>query len=69
VRESQAKLTELCRFLGLSADADYLKACTSILHETPQTSRQLVQWDARHIEQVAREMERFDFLKGYRFED
>ncbi|MDP1546582.1 MAG: sulfotransferase [Anaerolineales bacterium] len=69
VRESELQLAELCRFLGLSADTDYLKACASILHDTPQTSRQMVQWDARHIKQVAREMERFDFLKGYHFEE
>lgn len=68
VRDGQTKLAELCRFLGLDADADYLNACASILHKSPQTSRQLVAWDARHIEQVAREIERFDFLQGYRFE-
>lgn len=69
VRNGQEKLAELCQFLGLEADLDYLKACTSILHPEPQTSRQWVQWDARHIAQVAREMERFDFLQGYRFEE
>jgi len=68
VRESNTKLAELCLFLDLEVDAEYLKACASILLDTPQTSRQWVQWDTRYIKQVAREMERFDFLQGYHFE-
>jgi hypothetical protein len=69
VRDSKTKLAELCQFLDLEVDAEYLKACASILLDTPQTSRQWVQWDSGYIKQVARAMERFDFLQGYRFED
>ena len=68
VLQGGTKLAEICRFLGLEVDADYLNACTTILHATPQTSRQLVDWDAGHIAQVAGEIERFDFLHGYSFE-
>jgi hypothetical protein len=68
VRDGKTKLADLCRFLGLEAEPGYLDACTSILEPAPQTSRQWVQWDAAHIEQVAREIKRFDFLQGYHFE-
>jgi hypothetical protein len=68
VRENKKNLSELCNFLGLDANAEYLKACSSILQPVPQTSREWVQWDDAHIKRVVREMERFDFLQGYRFE-
>jgi hypothetical protein len=68
VRDGESKLAGICEFLGLQAEPDYLKACAGILHTAPETSRQWVKWDAAHIEQVAREMDRHDFLEGYSFE-
>ena len=68
VRDGESKLAGICEFLGLQAEPDYLKACAGILHAAPETSRQWVKWDAAHIEQVALEMDRYDFLKGYSFE-
>jgi hypothetical protein len=56
------------RLIGLQAEPDYLKACTGILHDTPQTSRQWVKWDPDHIERVAAEINHYEFLHGYSFE-
>ncbi len=69
VRNGRTELANLCLFLGLEAGNDYLSACVSILHPGPETSRQWVFWDLPHIEQVAREMKRYDFLHGYEFEN
>lgn len=68
VRDGKTKLTEICQFLGLQAEPDYLKACTEILHDVPETSREWVIWDATHIDRVAAEIKRYDFLDGYSFE-
>ncbi len=68
VRDGRTHLTNICEFLGLQAEPDYLTACTDILHDAPETSRQWVTWDAAHIDQVAAQIERFDFLSGYAFQ-
>jgi hypothetical protein len=68
VQDGEKNLTGICQFLGLQVEPNYLKACTKILHDTPQTSRQWVKWDASQINRVAVEIERYDFLQGYSFE-
>ncbi len=68
VQNGEFKLTEICKFLGLQAEPDYLKACTQILHDSPETSRQWVSWDTTHIDQVAMKIQHYDFLHGYSFE-
>jgi hypothetical protein len=68
VQDGKTKLTEMCQFLGLQAEPDYLKACVKILHDAPETSRQWVIWDTEHINQVAAQIKRYDFLEGYSFE-
>jgi len=68
VRNGKTRLTEICQFLGLRADPEYLNACTGILHDAPETSRQWVKWDAANIGRVAVEINRYDFLHGYSFE-
>jgi hypothetical protein len=68
VRDGESKLTEICQFLGLQAEPEYLKACTQILHDAPETSRQWVTWDPTHIEQVAVKIQNYDILRGYSFE-
>ena len=68
VQGKGTKLKELCQFLGLQAEPDYLQACTGILHDAPETSRQWVTWDESHIAQVAEKISQYDFLNGYTFE-
>ena len=68
VRDAKTRLTEICQFLGLQTEPDYLNACAGILHDTPETSRQWVQWDSGHINRVAAEIDRYEFLHGYSFE-
>ena len=68
VRNGELKLKEICSFLGLPAEPDYIGACARVLHKTPDTHRHLVKWDASHIDRVAGEITRFDFLDGYSLE-
>lgn len=68
VTDPEARLAEICRFLGLEPHGDYLRACAGILRRTPDSHRGMVPWDARRIEEVRRRMEPYDFLRGYFFE-
>lgn len=69
VRHAEMNLTQVCGFLGIETSAEYLQACTRILHKEPDQNRHLVQWDAKSIDVVKSKMEQFDFLQGYSFEN
>ena len=61
-------LTAICNFLELDARDDYLEACVSILHPSPDQARHRVDWDAHWIAEVKRRMDGIDFLAGYTYE-
>lgn len=69
VRQPQVKLAEICRFLGVEAGEDYLGACASIVHDSPERSRDMVAWQADWIEMVEERIAQVDFLEGYSFEN
>ncbi|HSL46390.1 MAG TPA: sulfotransferase [Anaerolineales bacterium] len=69
VNHPEKKLAEICAFLGLSAMPEYLAACASILHESPERSRNMVKWKPEWIDQVKTRMAQYDFLAGYSFEE
>jgi len=69
VNQPQKELAGICGFLGLEAMPEYLRACASILHESPERSRHLVKWEPEWIERVNSRMTQYDFLAGYSFED
>jgi hypothetical protein len=69
VNQPEKRLAEICNFLGLEATPDYLKACASILHNSPERSRQLVKWEPEWVERVKSRMAKYDFLAGYSFEN
>ena len=69
VASPERTLCELCDFLGLRYAEDYLEACASIVFESPHRSRPDIWWDAATLATVHDGIERFDFLKGYSYED
>jgi hypothetical protein len=69
VQQPERRLGDLCRFLGVEADDEYLRACAGILHESPERSREMVMWQPEWIEVVRERIEQVDFLTGYRYED
>ena len=62
-------LRQLCDFLQLTAPDDYLHACAGILYTSLPKSRYSVAWDDALIERVRRQIEQFDFLAGYAYEE
>ncbi len=69
VNQPEKKLAEICNFLGLEPTPEYLKACSSILHKSPERSRHLVKWEPAWVERVNSRMADYDFLAGYSFEE
>lgn len=62
-------LQQLCAFLSIPADQDYVQSCASILYKKPAKSRQKVSWNPEWIQAVKTGIEEFEFLQGYTFED
>jgi hypothetical protein len=69
VQRPKIHLAEICRFLGVEGDDDYLRACASILHESPERSRDMITWQSDWIEIVRKRIEQVDFLVGYSYEN
>ena len=67
VSDPEGSLGDLCGFLGIQADQDYLTACASIIRPQPDRGRELVDWSASWIAQVEQRMSSYDFLDGYSF--
>lgn len=69
IEDPKALLRELCGFLGLGYEEDYLEDCASIVLRSPHKSRYEVEWNAEALAAVRAGIRRFDFLKGYSYED
>jgi hypothetical protein len=61
VASPERTLRELCHFLGLGYDEDYLEACASIMFEFSHRSRHDIEWDAASLATVRDGIERFNF--------
>lgn len=61
----QKALQELCNFLGIEANKDYLNDCASIVFKSPRKTRETIEWSEAQIELVKSKMAKFDFLQGY----
>ncbi len=68
IAEPKARLAELCGFLGLEPGEDYLRACASIVFDSPRKTRKDVPWTPALLERVRREMDALPALEGYSFD-
>ena len=68
VADTRRELVRVCDFLGVDTPVPYVDACTSIIRDTPDRSRDLVEWTPYWIGRVERELARFDFLDEYSYE-
>lgn len=69
IEDPQPHLEELCAFLGVSADAGYLKDCASIVFKSPKKSRFDIGWDRESVARVGERMAAFSFLAGYGYDE
>ena len=67
VEDPESSLGELCRFLNLEYEGDYLKHCASIVATTPHKSRYEIEWTSDALGRIRGSIEEHDFLRGYSF--
>lgn len=65
IADPEKHLKQMCRFLDVPADPDYVSACSSILFEKPRQSQTDVTWPDSLVASVADRMQEFPFLTGY----
>jgi len=68
VEDPEATLRRLAAWLGLEAEPDWVRAAASIVFRAPRRTRDDAPWTPELVERVAKQMERFPFLAGYRFD-
>ena len=61
-------LIRVCEYLDVAPHPDYVQACAGIMHETPDRSRNMVEWTPKWKKVVENNINRYDFLQGYNFE-
>jgi hypothetical protein len=69
IQQPERRLGDVCRFLGVETGDDYLRACATILHQSPERSRDIVTWPSEWIDVVQERIEQVDFLAGYSYQN
>jgi Sulfotransferase family len=62
-------LEEICGFLGLPAEADYLEACASVVVPHVSRSRERVEWPTAVRDRIEEGIAQSSYLSGYEFEE
>ncbi len=57
----------LCGFVGLPPHEDYVKACASIIFQSPNKTRELVEWPADLKSMVEQKIQKFAPLRAYTY--
>jgi len=68
VEDAERELATMCEFLGVEADPGYLAACAALVFESPQRTRDLLDWNGDQIAAVDALIARHGFFAGYTFE-
>ena len=68
VQAPQATMREICRYVGITCEQDYIDACADLLYGEPSITRHLVEWDEEDKRRIQREIDRFPFLQQYSFD-
>jgi hypothetical protein len=63
------QLGQLCRFLGVEHDPDYIKGCSEIVFKKKSRTRDTVAWNDALMEKVYRAIREVPFLEGYTFDN
>ena len=69
VADPSGVLRNVCAFVGVDPDPEYIDACTGIIRPRPDRSRDMVEWTPEWIDHVERRMVDFDFLDGYSYDN
>jgi len=68
VRNPKQTIKDICSFLNVVCENDYVDSCAKIVFDKPNKSRHKVPWNRDQINEVNRIIRKFDCLSGYSFE-
>jgi hypothetical protein len=68
VSDPRAGLRELCAFLGVEPEQDWLDACAALVLPAPKRARDLVEWSVEDRDAVERLIAANEFFAGYSWE-
>jgi len=69
VAKPERHMAEMCRFLDVEPQIDYLQDCGSVLFSRPRQTKTNIVWPTDLIHSVSCRMKRYPFLAGYEFCD
>ncbi|VEP11940.1 conserved hypothetical protein [Hyella patelloides LEGE 07179] len=69
IDDPKAILSQLCGFLDVEINQKYLDDCASIVFKSPKKTRFTYQWDERAIDLVKSQIDQYNFLQGYSYDD
>lgn len=69
IAHPSASLQEICAFLGINAQKDYLRDCASIVFKSPRKTRHNTRWNSELRNMVKDRMTQFSFLEDYSFDE
>ena len=69
IADPRNELSRLCRFLGVAANEDYLRACSEIVAKKRSKTRHSIKWPGSLRTTIQENIERYDLLRGYVFDD
>jgi hypothetical protein len=69
IRDPGGKLAELLEFLGLDYDEKYLSSCSGIVYPSPHKRRKDYYWPDELKNAVQEQINKYDFLSRYNFDD
>ncbi len=69
IQDPSGTLSQLCQFLNLEPNDEYLKACAGIVYTSRNKSRNNLDWPKEMRQRVETRMPEFPYLKEYRFDD
>lgn len=68
VSDTTGVLSDLCAFLGVDADEEYLSTCAEFVFDSPRQTRHDIEWDDDEIDRIEQKSQSYDWLAGYSFE-
>ena len=69
IQNPQKIILGICQFLDLTCDQKYLEDCSKIVYHKATKTRYNLVWTEAQKEFVNQQLQRFPFLKDYRFDD
>ena len=69
ISKPEETMKEICSFLGVRCEEDYLHQAENILFGKPSITRTTVVWTEEQKQRVYKEMKKYSFLQSFNFDE